>query len=168
MRAPRRRCIGRMLLYAAFIGPTVYLSCAPIYQPLKEDQALLRVALRHVGQVIGDCRDRSAEELARLPANMRLERICPRARAPVRVRVEIDGRIWIDETHSARGLSEDGPVVVYHRWAIPAGAHRIRVQVADGPDPERFQHAREATVQLPPGRLLTVDFDPQREGIVLR
>ena len=160
--------IGCVLLYAIFIAPIVYLSRAPVYQPLPEDQALLRVALRHAGQVLGDCRERSAEELARLPANMRVDRICPRARAPVRVRVEIDGRIGVDETQPARGIAKDGPVIVYHRLPIPAGTHRIRVLVADGPNPEAFLHVREANVQLPPGRLLTIDFDPQRGNIVLR
>lgn len=168
MRVHSRLWIGRLLLYAAFVAPIVYLSCAPAYRPLRQDQALLRIALRHAGQVIGDCRDRSAEELARLPANMRAERICPRARAPVRVRVIIDDRIWVDETHAARGLAKDGPVMVYHRLPISAGSHRIRVLVADGRNPEAFRYAREASVQLSPGRLLTIDFDSRLGEIVLR
>lgn len=157
-----------MLLYALFVAPIVYLSHAPPYQPLPEDHALLRVALRHAGQPLGDCRERSAEELARLPANMRAERVCPRARAPVRVRVEIDGRIWVDETRSAHGIAKDGPVMVYHRLPIPAGTHRLRVLIADGADPDAFQHVRDDYVRLPPGRLLTIDFDSQLGGIVLR
>jgi hypothetical protein len=118
--------------------------------------------------VLGDCRERSAEELKRLPANMRSERICPRARAPVRVRVEIDGRIWVDETQSARGIAKDGPVMVYHRLPIPAGNHRLRVLIADGPDADAFQHVQDASVRVPPGKMLTIDFDSQRGGIVLR
>ena len=157
-----------MLLYALFVAPIVYLSSAPTYQPLPEDHALLRVALHHAGQVLGDCRERSAEELARLPANMRSDRICPRARAPVRVRIEIDGRVWVDEKQSARGIAKDGSVMVYHRLPIPAGGHRLRILIADGADPDAFQHVQNAYVRLPPGRMLTIDFDPQLGGIVLR
>ena len=168
MSAHSRKWVARVLLYALFVAPIVYLSCAPTYRPLAEDQALLRIALRHAGQVIGDCRDRSAEELARLPANMRAARICPRTRAPVRVQVEVDGRILVDETRAARGFANDGPVVVYHRLPLSAGRHGIRVRVADGPDSQAFRYTREASVDLPAGRLLTVDFDAQRGGIVLR
>ena len=163
-----RKLIARVGLYALFIAPIVYLSASPAYRPLNADEALVRVALTHLGQLIGDCRDRSPDELARLPVNMRAERLCPRARAPVRLRVEIDERIWVDETHAARGLAADGAVMVYHRMPIVAGSHRIRVLIADGSDADLFQHVREASVRLAPGSLLTIDFDRERREIAFR
>jgi hypothetical protein len=163
-----RKLGQRIFLYAAFAAPIVYFSAAPVYRPLADGEALLRVALSHAGRLVGECRERTPEELARLPANMRAELVCPRERAPVRVRVEVDGQVCIDETHAPRGLAGDGAVMVYHRLPIGAGTHRIRVLVADGPNSEHFDYVREEFVPFVPGRLVTVDFDRKRGGVAFR
>lgn len=124
------------------------------------------LAFSHVGQRLGECKQRSPAELARLPANMRAETVCPRERAPVRIRVEIDDQVFIDEIHAARGIARDGAVLVYRRLPIAAGRHRIRVRVADGANAEEFRFVRDESVDLAPGKLLTLDFD--RDGIRFR
>jgi len=149
----------RALCYMLFGGLIVLFSSAPAYRPLAPGDALLLLAFRHAGQPLGECKQRTPTELARLPANMRTEIVCPRARAPVRIRVEIDDRVFIDEVHEAGGIARDGAVLVYRRKPIAAGSHRIRVRVADGANADEFRHLRDATVDLAPGKLLTVDFD---------
>jgi hypothetical protein len=149
----------RVLCYALFGGLIVLFSSAPAYRPLAPDEALVRLAFRHAGKRLGECRQRSPAELARLPANMRAEIVCPRARAPVRIRVEIDNQVFIDETHAARGTARDGAVLVYRRLPIAAGSHRIRVLVADGANADDFRFVRDEAVDLAPGELLTLDFE---------
>jgi hypothetical protein len=84
----------------------------------------------------------------------------------VRIRVEIDGQVFIDETHAARGIARDGAVLVYRRLPIAAGSHRIRVLVADGADAEAFRFVRDELVDLPPGKQLTLGIE--RDAIQFR
>jgi hypothetical protein len=149
-----------------FGGLIVLFSAAPTYHPLAPDEALIRLVLSHAGQLLGECKQRSPTELARLPANMRVEVVCPRERAPVRIRVEIDDRVFIDETHPPRGIARDGAVLVHRRLPIKSGSHRVRVLVADGANAGEFRFVREESVNLAHGELLTLDFD--REGIHFR
>ncbi len=158
----------RVVLYAIFGGLIVLFSAAPAYRPLAPDQALVRLAFSHAGQLVGECRQRSPAELARLPANMRAEIVCPRERAPVRIRVEIDGQVVVDETHAARGIARDGAMMVYRRLPIAAGRHHIRVLVADGADSAKFEFVRDESVTLEPSRLLSVDFNRKLGGIAFR
>ncbi len=53
---------------------------------------------------ITDCRPRTAEELAKMPPQLRAQQDCPRERSPVRVRVELDGK------HAARRVVRAGRV----------------------------------------------------------
>jgi hypothetical protein len=54
------------------------------YRHLASDQALIKLSFTRVGKPVGDCRKLSAEELAKLPPNMRAPTVCPRERSPVR------------------------------------------------------------------------------------
>jgi len=109
----------------------------------------------------------TAEELAARAPNMRAPEICPRGRSPVRVVVALDGRVLLDATLAPSGLARDGTSSLYRRLPIPAGEHRLTVRVID--DLRRPAHAFElsATLNLVPGRVLSVDFKPARGCIVL-
>ncbi|RPH64714.1 MAG: hypothetical protein EHM83_07780, partial [Burkholderiales bacterium] len=97
------------LLFAAFIG---YFSTSPAYQHLAPDEALLRLSFRHPGQFATDCRQRSAEELAKLPPQLRAQMDCPRERSPVHVRVELDGKVLAsDREGRAEPVSVNGFVI---------------------------------------------------------
>src|SRR3990172_4110065 len=74
------RYAGQGALYALFAPAIGYCSTSPQYRPLEQGQALLRLSFKHAGKLVAECRKRSPEELARLPANMRAELDCPRER----------------------------------------------------------------------------------------
>ena len=67
-----------MGLFAAAIG---HFSNQPPYQHLPDEQAVLKLSLRHAGQIVGECRARSPDELAGMPESMRAPLICPRERS---------------------------------------------------------------------------------------
>ncbi len=92
---------------------------------------------------------------------------CPRERAPVLVKVELDGKSVADIVAIPSGLSRDGASVAYRRIPVPAGTHRIRVALADDVA-GTFDRVREEEMRLEPGRVLVVDFEPGKGGIVLR
>jgi quinol-cytochrome oxidoreductase complex cytochrome b subunit len=149
----------RIGLYAAFGGLLVLFSHRPEVAPVPEGAALLQLSLAVAGARLVPCRERSAAELETLPPNMRAPLECPRGRAPVRVTLALDGRVLIDQTVAPSGFAHDGASTLYRRIAVPAGRHLLRVTV-DGAE-------REEGVTLGAGRVLSIDYRPQRGGIVL-
>lgn len=162
------RYAGQALLYAAFAAVVGVLSTWPPFRLLADDEALLRLSLLHPGQPKGDCRQRSAEELAKMPPQMRTPLDCPRERSPVVVRVELDGQPVIDEAFAPAGLRRDGASAAYRRLAIKAGAHTLRVQLNDDARRTDFPYQREATLQVAPGQIVLIDFNPAKGGLLIR
>ncbi|MEO7008627.1 MAG: hypothetical protein ABI156_05705, partial [Caldimonas sp.] len=62
-------------LFALFIG---VFSHWPSYRNLEPDQALVKVSFVLHGKRVEECRRRTAEELAKLPPNMRAPLLCQR------------------------------------------------------------------------------------------
>jgi hypothetical protein len=155
------------VLYGAFAATLGYLSTSPAFEPLPPGHALIRLSLNHAGNRKFACRTRSPEELAKLAPNMRSTQDCPRERAPVRVQVDLDGRRVADIVALPAGLSRDGASVAYRRLPVPAGTHRLRVSFADD-TAGTFDRVREEDVRLEPGRVLVIDFEPGKGGIILR
>ena len=166
MNAPLRYGL-QVLLYGAFAATLGYLSTSPAFEPLPPGHALVRLSLNHAGQRKFACRTRTPEELAKLAPNMRAAEDCPRERAPVLVKVEMDGKPVADIVARPAGLSRDGASVAYRRIPVLAGEHRVRVALADDAA-GTFDRVREETVRLEPGRVLVIDFEPGKGGIVFR
>ncbi len=162
------RYVGQGVLYAAFAVVIGYFSTLPKYQHLQSDQALLRLSFKHAGKTKADCRQRSPEELAKIPPNMRQALDCPRERSPVRVRVELDGADLYDESFPPSGLSKDGASTGYRRLPIAAGHHHLKVQFADDVRVAGFNYQREQEVDAKPGRVVLIDFAGDQGGIVIR
>lgn len=156
------------LLYAAFAATIGWFSSNPPYRHLAPDQALLKLSFSHPGQLRSDCRRRSEEELQKLAPNMRQPLDCPRERSPVTVELLLDGVPLAREAVQPAGVSRDGPSTWYARFPVPAGEHRLAVRIDDSVREPGFNHQRDETVRLQPGRVLVVDFDPARGGILFR
>ena len=146
-------------LYAAFGGLIVLFSHRPAVAPLPPGAALLQLSLTAQGARLAPCRRRSEAELAKLAPSMRAPLDCPRGRAPVRFTLALDGRMLVDESVPPSGFARDGASTIYRRLAVPAGRHLLRVTVGGA--------EREQGVALGAGRVLSIDFDPHRGGIVL-
>ncbi|MCC6531583.1 MAG: hypothetical protein IT531_03465 [Burkholderiales bacterium] len=163
-----RRMLGRLLCYGVCGIALAYCSVAPSYQQLPPDTALLRLSMTLDGARLKPCRRLSAEELARLPANMRHAESCPRERADVRVRLIVDGELMVDETLPPRGLARDGAATLYRRLPLAAGTHRIEASVADDARRNTSPQVVARTVSLRAGQVLTIDFDREVEGVLFR
>lgn len=146
-------------LYAAFGALVVLFSHRPAVEPLPPGSALLQLGVSAAGARLAPCRRRSEAELAKLPPSMRAPLDCPRGRAPVRFTLALDGRVLLDETVAPSGFARDGDSTLFRRIPVPAGRHLLRVTV-DGVE-------REEGVTLDAGRVLSIDYRPQRGGIVL-
>lgn len=156
------------ILYGLFALVVGYFSTSPHYRLLGDNEGLLRLSLQHPGKLLVECRQRSAEELAKLPPNMRTAADCPRERSPVAVRVELDGKPIINDSYAPAGLSKDGASAAYRRMPIPAGQHQLHVRINDDKKVQGYTHNREFALNVTPGQIVLIDFQPELGGIVIR
>lgn len=154
--------------YAAFAVGIAYFSNTPAHTLLAADRAVVKLSLSHPGRRKEECRRRTPGELAKLAPNMRKPLSCPRARWPVVVELEFDGKRILRESVPPRGLSDDGPSSVYRRFTMPAGRHRLAVRVRDRGGRDAFDYVLERDVELLPGRVLVVGFDSAGKRIVVK
>lgn len=125
------------------------------------------VSFKHPGSVGEQCRDLTEEEKRATPPHMRPAKICERGRVNVRLRVTIDGVLRSDTTHTPRGLWSDGNSMAVERIVVPAGEHRVRVELGDTPDPNEWNHIDERTLSFEPRTSKVVRFD-KMEGFQWR
>lgn len=159
--------LGQVVLYGLFALAIGVFSQWPPYRHLGPDEALIKVSFTRVGKPVGECRTLSAEELARLPPNMRQPVVCPRERSPVTVEVDLDGRNVLRRSAAPGGLSRDGASALYERLVVPAGEHRLSVRLSDDARARATPYQRQETVKLVPGQVLVIDFDVAKGGITM-
>lgn len=162
------RYVGQGLAYALFAAGIGYFSTSPAHVVRREENAVVKLAVTHAGQPAQPCRARSEEELARLAPNMRTPLDCPRARSPVEIRLELDGKPLYSAQVPPAGLARDGVSSVYRRFTVPHGVHRVRAALKDHLDLAEFNFTTDAEVTLAPGEVLVIDFQPSRGGFVFR
>jgi hypothetical protein len=161
------RILAQHVLYVPLMAIIGYFSTAPRFSAIGADEALVRVSFIHAAERKHECRQRSAEELAKLAPNMRAALDCPRERANLLVELELDGATVLHREVKPAGFQRDGNGVVYQRLAVPAGKHRIVVRLRDRADGD-FNYVKEQTVDLAPGRVLLIDFNASHGGFLFR
>ncbi|HEU4442424.1 MAG TPA: hypothetical protein VFR83_10405 [Burkholderiales bacterium] len=157
------RFLAQLALYAPLMAALGYFSTEPCFSAVAPGEALLRVSFIHATQRKEACRERSADELAKLAPNMRASQDCPRERSPLLVEVELDGKLVLRREVQPSGLRRDGNVAVYERMALPAGPHRVVARLRDRAEGD-FNYVRDETLELPGGRSLVIDFNASRGG----
>ena len=161
------RIAAQLVLYVPLMVIIGYFSTEPRFSAVGPGQALLRLSFIHTAERRQACRERSAEELAKLAPNMRAALDCPRERADVLVELEIDGAVVLHREIRPAGLQHDGNAVVYQRLALPAGRHRVVARLRDRAE-GGFNFNRDETVDLAAGRVLLIDFNASQGGFLFR
>ena len=160
--------IGQALLYGLFALIIGVFSSWPPYRHLAADQAMIKLSFNQQGKPVSECHRATPQELAKLPPNMRAPVRCPRERSPIVVELDVDGAPALRHVARPSGLSKDGASSVYHRVALPAGAHRVTVRLKDDARSSGFNHVRDETVTLAPAQILVIDFDTATQKITLQ
>ena len=164
----RWRVAGQAVLYGLFIAFVGYFSTSPAYVHMAPDRALIKLSFSHPGQPKAPCRERSAEELARLAPNMRIARDCARERSRVAIEFALDGRVHYRELLPPTGFKRDGASTLYRRLSVPAGTHRIEVRLKDHPELSDYNYAKQAEVTLAPGQVFVIDFNARQGGVIFK
>lgn len=144
------------IVTVALSAATAVLSYWPAWQSVPDSAGLIRLSFTHTGGRV--CRDRTPEELAALPPNMRSPQVCERRRAPVLVEMDIDGATVVAAELPPSGLAGSGPSRAYKRLVLPAGSYEIALRMRDDPSRTDFTHEHERRITLKPGQNLAIDF----------
>ncbi len=170
----RPRTLGRYLgavavTLAAMAGLAV-LSQAP-YAHEGTGVAELRLAWRARSARVDACRQRTPEELARLPVHMRQALVCERRVAPYRLTVSVQDSVIVNRLVTAAGARADRPLYVFEEFALAPGTYHVRLaftrqhDAATDSTAARDPHAApprltlDTTVTLPAGRAVLVTYD---------
>lgn len=162
--------LGQGIFYALFMAVIGYFSTFPVYTHLPADETLIKVSFRHAGQHIGECRDRTPEEIAKLPVYQRkggADKVCPRERADLLLELEMDGKQLLHEVLRPTGLAHSGNANIYRRIPVKAGVHTLKARLKDRPGDD-FNYVKEETLTLAAGRILVIDFKAATGGFIFK
>ncbi len=160
------RLFGQALLYAAFAAFIGVFATWPAYSMLEPGHGLLRLSFSHPGKIGAACRQRSAEEMAKLPPHLRTAEDCQRGRSPVSVRIVLDGRTLLERSVAPAGLSHDGASSAYWRTPLPVGEHRLQVAFRDDQREGAPVYEKDTTLQVAEGQIVLIDF--RADGVSIR
>lgn len=119
-----RGAAGAIAVLAAFVAVAL-ASRAPIGKPATGSE--LRLALRTAHARIEVCRERSDEELERLPAHFRVRRECEETAIDYRLTLDVDGARRIDRVVSHRGVRRTRPLAVDVAIPLSAGSRQVEI-----------------------------------------
>jgi hypothetical protein len=162
------RMSAQVLMLTAFIALVAAFADWPRYRQLPPETAIVKLSFTHGSNRQAECRRRTAEELAKLPPNMRKPLECPRRRGAVYVEFELDGRPLLRASLPPSGLSGDGPSRIYEKFVVPVGAHSVVARMRDTPRTEGFDYMKSGNVVLAANQSFVVDFRAEAGGFVFQ
>lgn len=150
---------SQIVVTGALLTVVAYFASGPSYQYASPNEALVKVSITHASERREACRQRTPEELEKLPPNMRAAKQCSRERVPMQLEIDVDGKRQLTAVAKPAGLSKDMASSVYRLFRVPAGSHTVAVRMRDSVRTEGYDYAVERVVELKPQAVLVVDFD---------
>jgi hypothetical protein len=90
----------------------------------------MRLSLSARPERIERCRQLSDEELAKLPAHMRLRTECEGFSASYALAISVDEDRLVVDTLRGGGLRKDRPIHLYREYEVQPGSRRLRIEVS--------------------------------------
>lgn len=155
------RIVLQAINLTIFMGLVGYFSIYPQYKHLEDDQAMITLAISHAGERREDCRQKSPEEMAKLPPNMRISMDCPRERSPITVEVTLDGKSEISKSVEPPGLYKDQGIDIFQSIKVPAGKHLLSITMNDNVRVEGPTFSHQQDIELGAAQLLVIQFNSE-------
>lgn len=135
------------------------------------NRALLRLAWRIAGGYVEECRSPTPQELERLPAHMRQERICVGRLTPYRLRLSVDGEGVLNELVQPSGARGDRPLAVLNEIVLTPGTHRVEIEWRPDDTRDRELPGEQAmhfaaTLTLAAGDIAVITWHPDERRLV--
>ncbi|MEW6306910.1 MAG: cytochrome b N-terminal domain-containing protein [Verrucomicrobiota bacterium] len=162
--APPRSRLRELLTGAALacvFAAIIYVLSDFGYRTAHSAEPELVVSFNHHGAILQPRKLTQAELDKRLP-HMRAQVNVSRERAPVRLRVQVDGRTVSDALYAPKGFSRDGPSIGVTRLPVPAGVHTVRVELADTGDTNVWTRQWTESLEFEDFRTRVVLFDMKK------
>ena len=140
----------------------------PRISQLAEGNAIISLTFSHAGQRVEECRERSQEELNKLPPNMRKPSDCPRERHPVQVMFRADDQVLYEQSLAPSGVWKDGESTVYYRIELPAGSHELFIAMSDSGRENGFDYSGQTEFTLIAGQHVVVEFNHLQKSFSFR
>ena len=156
-----RTALTAAALIAGLGAATLAASDAPYWLPPSHGAELV-VSFSHPGKSGEHCRKLSDEDKRALPVHMRRDEICDRARAPVRVRVRVDGEMRYERAHAPSGIFSDMNSIGAAHVAVEPGAHEIEVAIGETHDAHEWSYSSSQRVEFLARERHVVIFDRTR------
>ena len=127
------------------------------------EHSQLRIAVRTRASSADRCRERTAEELQKLPVHMRQKMACERGWVAYAFAVQIDGQTVDQRTVAPAGAFGDRPLVLSSQTAVGTGTHTVRVrlnpQVPSDLSTTVSDLSFERTLQFKTGHAVLISLD---------
>ena len=159
---------GQFVVIIALFAGVAWLSDHPVYRQIPAGSGIMMLTFVHGADRKGECRKLGAEEIAKLPPNMRRVQDCPRGRRSIYVELDVDGRNIYKANLLPAGIAGDGPSRVYQRFVMPAGKYEVAVRMRDTARGDGFDHERHGTVDFAPSQMFVIDYRPESGEFVFR
>lgn len=161
-RLNRARSLTRQIVTVCAVvvllgGLTYAFSNLPYRTPHSPEPELV-VSFNHSGAIL-EPRKLTKEELEKRLPHMRAQVNVSRERAPVRLRVQVDGATVHEQSYRPKGFASDGPSIAVARLPVAAGRHEVRVELADSADPGKWTRQWSETVEFQEHRVRVILFD---------
>jgi ferredoxin len=165
---PRHRLRQAALATAATAGILSALALGSRWpQGANAEHGVLRLGWRLAGQARQICRDRTADELAKLAVHMRTPRECTSEVPSYELTATVDGAVVIAKTITSPGLRADRPLSVEEDVPIVPGEHLVTVSFTprDGDSVARGL-TLVRRLRFEPARVRLVTYDGR--GLIVR
>jgi len=159
---------GQLIVIAALFAAVVAFADWPVYRQTPRGTAVVMFSFVHGADRRAECRRLTAEEIAKLPPNMRRVQDCPRGRRPIYVELDVGDRVAYRASLPPTGIAGDGPSRVYQRFVVPVGEYDVAVRMRDTSRTDGFDHERTGWITLEPDQMFVVDFRPEPAGFVFK
>ena len=122
------------LVLAIVLAAQVFFTDIP-YQPYAANESLLELGVRNNGEMRQAKKQLTALELAQLSHDEQVKYLNEQqaaGRYPTRLRLEIDGKVALEDTYAPLGLRSEGSSYAYGKFFVEPGEHTIKLSMDDG------------------------------------
>ncbi len=144
--------IGFYLCVGLLIG---YFSSMPAYQYSDGNVSLLKLVVRHSGDLLGECKILDQEDLDKLPPNMRRAEVCPREKAKMKVTLELDNATVFNDILTPSGIHNDGVLALYHQVKLQPGSVKVKMIVQSG---DHDAKVLERRIEINPAEVILLEY----------